>query len=200
MNHLGSLTSLVRQHADWLEPHGSRVANLAAITGMHLRLEPRRLQRLDTAARFHDVGKIRVRSDIVNKPGPLSAAEWKEMHRHPVDGFWLLHRLVPNEVAEAVLCHHERYDGTGYPFGMTGTTIPLLSRILFVVDAFDAMTNDRPYHRAVGLDEARSELLRGAGTQFDPEVIETVIDLLDQGRLLTSASSETQSHRSVAAR
>jgi HD-GYP domain-containing protein (c-di-GMP phosphodiesterase class II) len=182
-----TLSDLVHRQAAWLVPHGERAARIAADLGQQLGMESAQLERLAAAARLHDVGKIRVRADIVNKPGPLDQAEWQEMRRHPVHGYWLLYRVVHQEIAETVLCHHERYDGTGYPFGLSGTAIPLLSRVLSVADAYDAMTNDRPYHRGIDPMAARLELEYNAGVQFDPDVVEAMLALLDVQHLVAVA-------------
>jgi HD-GYP domain-containing protein (c-di-GMP phosphodiesterase class II) len=181
------LSELLQRHATWLAPHGERVARIATALGKRLGLDACHQERLVAAAELHDVGKVHVRADIVNKPGPLDQSEWKEMRRHPVHGYWLLYRFVQQEIAEAVLCHHERYDGAGYPFGLSGTTVPLLSRVLAVADAYDAMTNDRPYHRGIDPAAARLELESNAGSQFDPEVVEAMLGLLDDQRLVAVA-------------
>jgi HD-GYP domain-containing protein (c-di-GMP phosphodiesterase class II) len=176
-------SELVRRHAAWLVPHGERVARIATTLGERFGLDACHQERLSAAAQLHDVGKVHVQADIVNKPGPLDPNEWKEMRQHPVHGYWLLCRVVQHQIAETVLCHHERYDGTGYPFGLSGTTVPLLSRVLAVADAYDAMTSDRPYRPAIDPAAARLELEFNAGSQFDPAVVQAMIDLIDE-RLL----------------
>jgi HD-GYP domain-containing protein (c-di-GMP phosphodiesterase class II) len=181
------LSDLVLQHAAWLAPHGERAARFATSLGQCLGMDSSQLDRLAAAATLHDVGKIQVRADIVNKPGPLDHAEWQEMRRHPVHGYWLLYRIVDHEIAEAVLCHHEHYDGAGYPFGLSGTAIPLLSRVLSVADAYDAMTNDRPYRRGVDAMAARLVLEANAGTQFDPDIVTAMLGLLGERRLVAVA-------------
>ena len=174
------LSEIVHRQATWLASHSDRVVTVATSLGRQLNLNELQLERLAGAARLHDVGKIRVRADIVNKPGPLDPTEWREMQRHPVHGYWLLYRVAHQEIAETVLCHHERYDGTGYPFGLSGTAIPLLSRVLAVADAHDAMTSDRPYRLGIDGATARYELAANAGTQFDPQVVEAMLDLIDE--------------------
>lgn len=181
------LPEMVQRHASWLASHSDRVAAVATRLGERVGLGDVQLGRMSAAARLHDVGKIRVRADIVNKPGPLDPAEWREMQRHPVHGYWLLYRVAHQEIAETVLCHHERYDGTGYPFGLSGTAIPLLSRVLSVADAYDAMTNDRPYRMGIDRTAARAELEVNACTQFDPDVVEVMLTLIDERALVAVA-------------
>ena len=111
------------------------------------------------------------------KPGSLNEHEWVEMRRHPEIGYRIANStpdLIP--IAESILCHHEWWDGHGYPQGLKGIRIPLLSRILSIVDAYDAMTQDRPYRSAMSHDEAIAEIVRCSGTQFDPEIAQILID------------------------
>ena len=121
---------------------------------------------------LHDCGKVGIPESVLNKPGPLTAAEWRVMRTHPMIGFQLVSDIpFLRNGAEVVRCHHEMFDGTGYPSGMRGEQIPLAARVFSVVDAFDAMTADRPYRAALSLDRAVDELEKMAGTQFDPEVV-----------------------------
>lgn len=129
---------------------------------------------------LHDVGKVGVPERILNKPGPLTAAEWRVMRTHPTIGYQILSG-IPNmeNAAEIVRCHHEMWSGDGYPAGLAKDAIPLPARVFQVVDAFDAMTTDRPYRAALGVDHAVGELQRVAGTQFDPEVVAAFIAQVD---------------------
>ena len=121
---------------------------------------------------LHDAGKVGVPERVLNKPGPLTAAEWRIMRTHPVIGYQLVADIpFLRTAAQVVRCHHETFDGSGYPEGLQGEEIPLAARAFSVVDAFDAMTTDRPYRPALSVDAAVSELERMAGTQFDPEVV-----------------------------
>jgi len=158
-----------------LSGHGSRVAALSAPLAESLGLSRDDRRRLHIAAHLHDVGKIRVDSDVVLKPGPLTAAEWVQMRKHPLEGFRIIDGLVHVGIADTVIAHHERFDGSGYPFGLRGTDIPYLARILLVADAFDAMTSERPYQPALPADHAFAELQRFAGTQFDPCVVRVML-------------------------
>ena len=135
-----------------------------------------RLRDLEHGVLLHDIGKIGIPDAILLKPGPLTAAEWTIMRKHPEIGRQVIEK-VPflRGAVPIVYHHHERWDGTGYPQGLRGETIPLGARIFSVADALDAMTVDRPYSRAIPFEDARNEIRRCAGTQFDPSVVETFL-------------------------
>jgi HD-GYP domain-containing protein (c-di-GMP phosphodiesterase class II) len=139
------------------------------------------LSELELLATLHDIGKIGVNDDILNKPGKLSAEEWAQMRRHTEIGYRIAMaspELVP--IADYILTHHERWDGKGYPQGLSGETIPLISRILAVVDAYDAMTQDRPYRAAMPREFAVGELIKYSGTQFDPGVVRIFLHIIGE--------------------
>ena len=123
------------------------------------------------AGSLHDLGKLAIPEEILRKPGPLTEPERLVLERHPQIGFRMLESLGVDPVAEWVLHHHERWDGTGYPDKLSGTRIPLGARILFVADAYDAMTSDRVYRSRLTAEAALDELERCAATQFDPEIV-----------------------------
>ena len=130
---------------------------------------------------LHDAGKVGVPERVLNKPGPLTAAEWRIMRTHPVIGYQLVADIPFLRTAALVVrCHHETFDGTGYPEGLRGEEIPPAARAFSVVDAFDAMTTDRPYRPALSVDAAVGELERMAGTQFDPEVVRVFAPLCER--------------------
>jgi response regulator RpfG family c-di-GMP phosphodiesterase len=133
---------------------------------------------LEHGVLLHDIGKIGIPDAILLKPGPLTPAEWKIMRTHPEIGRQLVEQ-VPflRGAVPIVYHHHERWDGTGYPLGLKGEDIPLGARIFSLADAFDAMTFDRPYSRAISLEDARREIQRSSGTHFDPRVVETFLSL-----------------------
>lgn len=164
----------LRDH--WLEGHAAQVAELALDLGHALGLSSEALLELELVARLHDVGKRAVPESILSKPGPLSNSEWSVMRRHPEWGAGML-ADVPglDAVAGGVHAHHERWDGSGYPRGLSGDAIPFASRIVAVCDAFSAMTADRPYHAARSVLDALGELRRGAGSQFDPAIVEMFV-------------------------
>jgi len=166
-----------------LHGHVHRVSDLAVNLGSGLGLAPEDLDRLALAGVLHDVGKIHLDPGILGKPGPLSEDEFELMRRHPEMGFAMTRNRLDPKVAEAILYHHERYDGRGYPFGLAGDGIPILSRIVLVADAFDAMTSVRAYQPALPVDYAIHEITSHAGTQFDPDVVGIFIELASVDRL-----------------
>jgi putative nucleotidyltransferase with HDIG domain len=152
------------------------------------------LRLIGAGALFHDVGKIGVPDSILLKAGPLSPEEEKMMRRHPEMGADLVGRVGSlKDAAELVLSHHERYDGTGYPRGLRGELIPRAARIFAVADAFDAMTTDRLYRRALSFDEAARRLSEGRGRQFDPEVVDALLALgSDQLKEVSAAGAHSE--------
>ena len=163
------------------EEHARRLIRYSFLIGQSLKLKDKQLNELELLSTLHDIGKIGISDLILNKPGKLSEEEWVEMKKHPEIGYRIAmstSELAP--IAEYILYHHERWDGTGYPQGLKGEEIPLLSRIIAVADAYDAMMEDRPYRKALTKEEACQELCRNAGTQFDPYIVEVFLKELDQ--------------------
>ncbi len=159
--------------------HAEDVVDLARQVGVLLQLEPASLIELEFAARLHDVGKIQVPDAVLNKPGPLDREENEVIRCHAAWGAETLARVPGLEaVATIVRFHHERWDGAGYPDGLSGARIPLASRIISVCDAYGAMTCDRPYRMAMGSTEALAEIRAGSGTQFDPAVVAALLDAM----------------------
>ena len=165
------LRVLAERHPE-LREHVGEVAALARATGERLGLGDTELDELERAAELHDIGKIAIPDAILDKPGPLDDEEWRFMRRHTLIGEAMLSAAPAlTSVAKVVRSSHERFDGNGYPDALTGHAIPLASRIVFVCDAFHAMTSERPYGSAMSVEQALAELSRCAGTQFDPEVV-----------------------------
>jgi HD-GYP domain-containing protein (c-di-GMP phosphodiesterase class II) len=160
--------------------HSRDVVKLAVEVGRRMRLDEETLRDLEFGALLHDIGKIAVPKEIINKPGRLTASEWEVMKRHTVDGQRMLENVggVLARVGAIVRASHEDYDGTGYPDGLAGDEIPIEARICSACDAFSAMTTDRPYRPAMPLAEALAELRRCSGTQFDPIVIATLGEMM----------------------
>ena len=157
--------------------HGEETVALAGRVAMRLNLPAERIVEVETVALLHDVGKIGTPNEILRKDAPLDDQEWMVMREHPVIGERIL-RTVPGleQVALAVRHEHEHWDGSGYPDALVGDAIPLASRIVLVCDAYHAMTSNRPYRMAMPLEEAVEELRRCAGIQFDPDVVQALLD------------------------
>ena len=156
--------------------HSMRVTQYALMTGREAGLTQRDMLALERAALFHDVGKVGVADCVLLKPGRLTTEEQKAMQEHPRLSAEILELIDEFKIAvPAVLHHHERFDGKGYPAQLSGYNIPVPSRIILVGDTFDAMTSDRPYRKALTVEHAYSELRAYAGTQFDPEFVKAFI-------------------------
>ena len=163
--------------------HSESVLAMVEKVAHGLGLDEDEVERIKAAALLHDIGKVAIPDAILNKPGPLTDEEWKLMKAHTVVGERIL-RAIPGlgGVARIVRHEHERWDGGGYPDGIAGEEIPVGSRIILACDAYHAMTSDRPYREGMSHAEAMQELTKGAGTQFDPAVVEVLVGLLYSSR------------------
>ena len=159
--------------------HSRTVGAFARDTAAALGLAPQRVERLQAAGVLHDLGKLGIADAILHKHGPLDDAEWREIRRHPEVGARILEHAGLLDIAGWVRAHHERLDGHGYPNGLAAGEIPLESKILAVADAYEAMIADRPYRAGMPPAAARDELLRCAGTQFDPDVVQAFLSTLE---------------------
>jgi HD-GYP domain-containing protein (c-di-GMP phosphodiesterase class II) len=166
--------------------HSHGVVWLSLAVADRLRLDPAARRRVEFGALLHDIGKIAVPAEIINKPGPLDAEEWAVMKLHTVEGQQMLDRVggVLGEVGRVVRSSHEHYDGTGYPDALAGEAIPIESRIVACCDAFSAMTTTRSYRKAMSMEAAREELLRNQGTQFDPNVVDALLAVIREQRIV----------------
>jgi two-component system cell cycle response regulator len=185
------LLAFLHERQPELAAHLRQVGRLAVTVGRRLGMDERELDELRLAGELHDVGKAAIPDAILNKPGPLNDQEWTFMLRHTIVGERIL-AAAPNlaGVARLVRSSAERWDGSGYPDGLTGQQTPLGARVVAVCDAFYAMTSERPYYPAREPREAIAELVRGAGTQFDPRVVDALVAVWEE--------SGTQSFRDCA--
>jgi HD-GYP domain-containing protein (c-di-GMP phosphodiesterase class II) len=172
------LVSIARalEERDHAVGHGARVAALAEPVALELGWDRKRIKSLRWAAPLHDVGKVKVRPQVLGKEGPLTVDELAEIRRHPAAGarlVFLLRRF--HDALPYVLFHHERWDGGGYPAGLSGRRIPVEARILAIADAFDAMISPRPYRSSLTHEQALAEVEAGAGSQFDPVAAELFV-------------------------
>ncbi len=177
------LADVVEADDDYTASHCRSVVELCGAAGHELGLGPNDLQELEIAALLHDVGKIAIPSEILNKPTHLTEEEFALMKTHTIEGQALLERVGGKlaRVGEVVRSCHERWDGRGYPDGLAREEIPLAARIVFCCDAYSAMTTDRPYRRAMSPEDALDELRANAGTQFEPRVVDAVISVVENG-------------------
>ena len=179
-----ALLCVLRERSPELDIHTNHVAVLARATALAMGLEDHEVREIVYAAQLHDVGKAAIPDAILNKPGPLNAQEWELMRKHPAIGERIMQQAPALTAASRLVrASHERVDGTGYPDGLQGDAIPLGARIIFVCDAFDAMTQARPYSDAIGVHEAIAELRRCAGIQFDGDVVEAFCVSLQMSEL-----------------
>jgi putative nucleotidyltransferase with HDIG domain len=180
------------------EGHSERVAAYTMLIAQQLNLSEAELQHIEHGALLHDIGKIGVPDHILYKPGPLTPEEWEIMKQHPVIGYKMCMKIeMLRPAAPIVLHHHERWDGRGYPYGLNGAEIPLGARIFAIADTLDAMTSDRPYRKALSFAQAREEIERCAGSQFDPELVRVFLELPEEQ--LRAIREVTMSHREARA-
>jgi diguanylate cyclase (GGDEF)-like protein/PAS domain S-box-containing protein len=176
---ISSIMGTVYIRSQETEEHAKRLVDLSVRVGRKLNISQKDMDNLELFAMLHDIGKIGIDNSILNKPGKLSKNEWEIMKKHSEIGYRIAMSSPELEpIAEYILAHHERWDGNGYPQGLKGEEIPLLSRILAVVDSYDAMTEDRVYRKAMTHQAAIEEIKKNAGTQFDPNIAQIFIDSL----------------------
>lgn len=160
--------------------HSAETLELVTAVTEQLALPGEQVETISDVALLHDIGKIGIPNEVLHEPGKLNDEQWEIMKQHPVIGERIVARIPGLEdVATAIRHEHERWDGKGYPDGLKGSSIPLASRIVLVCDAYHAMTSDRPYREAMPVSDARAELVRHAGTQFDPVVVGALLSSLD---------------------
>lgn len=187
-----TLATAVDRRDPYTYHHSERVATFSERIAQQMGLDLADTETIVAAARVHDLGKIGIDSTVLLKPGGLDPREWAIMREHPRIGAEIVGQLpIYDQVRDLVACHQERYDGKGYPYGFSGERIPLGARIIAAADAFDAMTSDRPYRKALSQAVAMAELRKGSGTQFDPKVVEAFIAVLEADEEAARAASNT---------
>ena len=180
INTVAALTSALDASDPFTHGHSFRVSRYALIIARVMGMSARDLEMLEYSALLHDIGKIAIQNDVLLKVGPLTEEEWRSLRSHPNIGADIVEQLkFLDEAAHIIRCHHERPDGSGYPRGLKGEAVPLGARILNVVDAFDAMTSDRPYRKALPIGKVIKELRTYRGTQFDAQVTDILLDMYE---------------------
>jgi putative nucleotidyltransferase with HDIG domain len=176
------------------------VVALALAVGEELGIEPARQRNLEFGALLHDVGKVAIPKEIINKPGKLDPEEWTIIKTHTLEGQRMLDRVggFMRDVGLIVRSHHERWDGAGYPDMLAGEEIPLEARIISACDTWNAMRTDRVYRRALSYDSALAELISCSGTQFDPRVVETLVRVIEHEQQSGATASEPETVRASA--
>jgi len=171
-----ALAAAVDAKSHFAARHSGHVTQLSLMTAARLNLSPQQMTTLELAAQLHDIGKIGTPENVLTKPDVLTDEEWVDVLKHPALGSAFL-AVVPelSEIATIIRHHHEHFDGSGYPDGLQGQAIPLLSRIIAVADAYDAMTSERPYRQAMGHLQAAEELERNSGIQFDAAIVQHLL-------------------------
>ncbi|TDO83489.1 PAS domain S-box-containing protein/diguanylate cyclase (GGDEF)-like protein [Halanaerobium saccharolyticum] len=178
-NILNTLLKTLSEKSQETSSHSNRMADLAVKLAEEIDLSQNEINKLTLIAKLHDIGKTVISEKILNKKGSLTEAEWKEIKSHPAVGHRILNATEEfSHISEDVLSHHERWDGSGYPRGLKEKEIPLLSRIIAIVDAYDVMTTDQIYKASVSKREALEEIKKNAGSQFDPELVHLFVNLM----------------------
>ena len=177
---ISSILATVYEKSQETEEHAKRISEMSKMIGQKLNLSPNRIGELELFSMLHDIGKVAIDDRILKKPGKLDDDEWIVMKTHSEIGFRIASAASElDHIADYILTHHERWDGKGYPQGLAGEAIPLLSRIVAIADSYDAMTNNRVYRKAMTSKEAVEEIKRNNGTQFDPQIVDIFLNIID---------------------
>lgn len=189
-NIISSLEKTLAEKSNETEEHAQRLILLCMKVGEELNMANSQIDELSLLASLHDIGKIGISNDILNKPGKLDENEWEIIKTHSEIGYRIASSTTEiSHIAHAILSHHEKYDGKGYPKGISGETIPLISRIISIVDAYDVMIHERPYKKPISFEETIAEIRRCSGTQFDPNLVEICIKVFSEADLLNKLKS-----------
>lgn len=187
MNAVLAVVAAIDARSEAVYRHSQNVSRYAVAIAEHLGLPATQVEVVRIGGLLHDTGKIGVPDGILKKPGELNDDEWALMRQHTSTGRSILGRGIPKPVVDCVLYHHEQPDGQGYPEGLEGDEIPFSARIVRVADAFEAMTTDQPYRKAMGTDEALSKLIAGRGTKFDADAVDALVALIRDNKLAEAA-------------
>lgn len=192
MNIIRSLAYTIDAKDRYTSGHSQRVAEYSLEIAKRMNKSDEDQKIIYYAGLLHDVGKIRVPEAVINKPGKLSDEEFDQIRIHPVSGYHILKDIHDDErIGYGAKYHHERYDGTGYPNGLAGKNIPEIARIIGVADAYDAMASNRSYRKALSQDIVRSEIEKGKGRQFDPEIADIMLKMIDEDKEYKMCQAET---------
>ncbi len=176
MNAVTALALALDAKDEYTSGHSGRVSEISVIIAKELGMSDTAIENIRLAGLIHDIGKIGVKEEILNKPGALTVQEFEHIKTHPVIGERILKPIVEErEILDMVRLHHERFDGRGYPDGLSGERIPRGAAIMALGDAYDAMTSDRPYRKSLGNSIAVEEIKKGYGTQFTPGVVDAFL-------------------------
>jgi HD-GYP domain-containing protein (c-di-GMP phosphodiesterase class II) len=188
------LSDVLEFEDEYTAEHSRSVLDLVEAVADEMGIESHSRQELEFAAMLHDVGKISIPKEILHKPSALTQQEFEVIKNHTIEGQFILDRVggLLGRVGEIVRSCHERWDGQGYPDGLQGEAIPLASRIVFACDAYNAMTTDRPYRGALSPEVAIQELRDNAGAQFDPNVVDALITVVEESRARVAATDQVR--------
>ena len=188
-----TIEKILKENSAETNNHAKNVINLTRRFGLSLNLDFAEIKTLVLIARFHDIGKINISSKILNKPDKLNEEEWKQIKLHSTYSYEILNQIEEyKHIANDVLCHHERFDGTGYPSGLKGKNIPIYSRIISVIDTYEVLINGRIYKHAVSKLDAITEIKRCSGTQFDPAVVKIFLDVCTKAGVISKEINITE--------
>ena len=195
---MNTLSNAVDAKDYYTNGHSIRVAEYSRLLAQRLGLSKERQEEIYYAGLLHDIGKIRVPDSIIKKEGKLTDEEYEYIKLHPVSGYHILKEIsASSDIAIGAKYHHERYDGKGYPNGLEGENIPEIARILGVADAYDAMSSNRCYRKALPQDVVRAEMVKGRGTQFDPNIADIMLDIIDEDKDYRLKQND-EYHRTIA--
>lgn len=182
LNAIMAIANMIEARDAYTRGHSNRVAQCSVAIGKKLGMSEKELKNIDYMALLHDIGKIGVPDNILNKPFSLTEDEYAVMKKHPTKGYDILKNFsaIP-DLHYGILYHHERYDGKGYPGGLKGEEIPFQARIIAIADTYDAMTSDRAYRKALPLDVVIDEFVENRGIQFDPQLVDVFLEMIKDG-------------------